>query len=56
MKLKPLQSSLLPAAVPHDGGTLRVATNNNHKGVRGLGPRKRLEIHNLGLAVEAFDA
>jgi endonuclease/exonuclease/phosphatase family metal-dependent hydrolase len=49
-----LQSSLLP---PHTGmGTLRVATYNIHKGVRGLGPRKRLEIHNLGLAVEAFDA
>jgi endonuclease/exonuclease/phosphatase family metal-dependent hydrolase len=36
--------------------SLRVATYNIHKGVRGLGPRKRLEIHNLGLAVEAFDA
>jgi endonuclease/exonuclease/phosphatase family metal-dependent hydrolase len=49
-----LQSSLLP---PHTGfGALRVATYNIHKGVRGLGPRKRLEIHNLGLAVEAFDA
>ncbi|CAD5369120.1 Endonuclease [Rubrivivax sp. A210] len=37
-------------------GALRVATYNIHKGVRGLGPRKRLEIHNLGLAVESFDA
>ncbi len=37
-------------------GTLRVATYNIHKGVRGIGPRKRLEIHNLGLAVESFDA
>lgn len=36
--------------------TLRVATYNIHKGVRGLGARKRLEIHNLGLAVEAMDA
>ena len=36
--------------------TLRVATYNIHKGVRGMGPRKRLEIHNLGLAVEALDA
>ena len=27
---------------------LRVATYNIHKGVRGVGPRKRLEIHNLG--------
>ena len=36
--------------------SLRVATYNIHKGVRGLGPTKRLEIHNLGLAVEAMDA
>ena len=35
---------------------LRVATYNIHKGVRGLGPRKRLEIHNLGLGIEALDA
>ena len=35
---------------------LRVATYNIHKGVRGMGPAKRLEIHNLGLAVEALDA
>jgi endonuclease/exonuclease/phosphatase family metal-dependent hydrolase len=35
---------------------LRVATYNIHKGVRGLGPRKRLEIHNLGAAVASFDA
>ena len=33
-----------------------VATYNIHKGVRGLGPLKRLEIHNLGLGVEALDA
>ncbi len=52
--LNPLQSSLMP---PYTGmGALRVATYNIHKGVRGLGLRKRLEIHNLGLAVEAFDA
>lgn len=37
-------------------GILRVATYNIHKGVQGLGPTRRLEIHNLGLAVEAFDA
>jgi endonuclease/exonuclease/phosphatase family metal-dependent hydrolase len=36
--------------------TLRVATYNIHKGVRGVGPRKRLEIHNLGLGIEALDA
>jgi endonuclease/exonuclease/phosphatase family metal-dependent hydrolase len=42
---------------PYTGiGALRVATYNIHKGVRGIGPRKRLEIHNLGLAVEALDA
>jgi endonuclease/exonuclease/phosphatase family metal-dependent hydrolase len=35
---------------------LRVATYNIHKGVRGLGPGKRLEIHNLGLGIEALDA
>jgi len=36
--------------------TIRVATWNIHKGVNGLGPRKRLEIHNIGLAVDQFDA
>ena len=52
--MKPLQSSLMP---PYTGiGALRVATYNIHKGVRGIGLRKRLEIHNLGLAVEALDA
>lgn len=35
---------------------LRVATYNIHKGVRGLGRSKRLEIHNLTLGVEALDA
>ncbi len=35
---------------------LRVATYNIHKGVRGLGPSRRLEIHNLAHAVEQFDA
>lgn len=36
--------------------TLRVATYNIHKGVQGLGPTSRLEIHNLLHAVEQFDA
>ena len=36
--------------------TLRVATYNIHKGVQGLGPARRLEIHNLQHAVEQFDA
>jgi endonuclease/exonuclease/phosphatase family metal-dependent hydrolase len=35
---------------------LRVVTYNIHKGVQGVGPRRRLEIHNLGHAVEQFDA
>lgn len=40
----------------HGGHLLRVVTYNIHKGVRGLGPRKRLEIHNLALGIEALDA
>lgn len=51
----PLHSSLLPPSTLSTQG-LRVATYNIHKGVRGMGPTKRLEIHNLGLAVEALDA
>ncbi|MBT9506078.1 endonuclease/exonuclease/phosphatase family protein [Rhodoferax sp.] len=35
---------------------VRVATYNIHKGVQGVGPRRRLEIHNLGHAVEQLDA
>ena len=38
------------------GGVLRVATYNIHKGVRGMGPRKRLEIHNLEQGVGALRA
>ena len=44
---------------PHTGhapDVLRVATYNIHKGVRGVGPGKRLEIHNLGLGIEALGA
>jgi endonuclease/exonuclease/phosphatase family metal-dependent hydrolase len=36
--------------------TIRVATWNIHKGVNGLGPSRRLEIHNIGLAIDQFDA
>lgn len=36
--------------------TLRVATWNIHKGVRGMGPNRRLEIHDMVHAVEQFDA
>jgi endonuclease/exonuclease/phosphatase family metal-dependent hydrolase len=53
--MKALQSSRLPPAT-ESFSRLRVATYNIHKGVRGVGPRKRLEIHNLGLAIEALDA
>ncbi|AEG94222.1 endonuclease/exonuclease/phosphatase family protein [Ramlibacter tataouinensis] len=35
---------------------LRVATYNIHKGVQGFGPARRLEIHNIGHAVEQLDA
>ena len=35
---------------------LRVATYNIHKGVQGMWPARRLEIHNLGHAVEQLDA
>jgi endonuclease/exonuclease/phosphatase family metal-dependent hydrolase len=42
---------------PHPAGdVLRVATYNIHKGVRGLGPARRLEIHNLQMGVQALDA
>ena len=40
----------------HPTDVLRVATYNIHKGVRGVGLRKRLEIHNLALGIEALDA
>ncbi|MGJ7489265.1 endonuclease/exonuclease/phosphatase family protein [Variovorax sp. ZT4R33] len=36
--------------------TFRVATYNIHKGVQGIGPARRLEIHNLGHAIEGLDA
>jgi endonuclease/exonuclease/phosphatase family metal-dependent hydrolase len=36
--------------------TFRIATYNIHKGVQGLGPARRLEIHNIGHAVEQLDA
>lgn len=38
----------------HD--SIRIVTYNIHKGVQGLGPARRLEIHNLGHAVEQLDA
>jgi endonuclease/exonuclease/phosphatase family metal-dependent hydrolase len=52
--IRPLPSTLMPLDPGH--GALRVATYNIHKGVRGVGLRKRLEIHNLGAAVQALSA
>ena len=40
----------------HDPQILRVVSYNIHKGVQGMGPARRLEIHNLGHAVEQLDA
>jgi endonuclease/exonuclease/phosphatase family metal-dependent hydrolase len=39
----------------HEHPVLRVATWNIHKGVQGLGPLKRLEIMNIGHAIEQLD-
>ncbi|MCZ2104564.1 MAG: endonuclease/exonuclease/phosphatase family protein [Comamonadaceae bacterium] len=53
----PPATDFAPTELPSPpGGILRVATYNIHKGVQGLGPARRLEIHNLGLAVEQLDA
>lgn len=54
MQPAPPPGSLEPSG--HQALILRVATYNIHKGVLGLGPRRRLEIHNLSLAVEQLDA
>ncbi len=51
--LRPSHRSDADAA---SGAHLRVATYNIHKGVRGVGPRKRLEIHNLGDGVAQLGA
>ena len=59
MRAPPFSSSRLSGfgqSSPQAGPVLRVATYNIHKGVRGVGPRKRLEIHNLGLGIKALDA
>lgn len=44
------------ALAPRASDILRVATYNIHKGVQGIGPTRRLEIHNLGEAVAQLDA
>ena len=41
---------------PQEHPVLRVATWNIHKGVQGVGPVRRLEIHNIGHAIEQLDA
>src|SRR6201996_5577197 len=48
--------TVLPPQTATAATRLRVATYNIHKGVRGMGAAKRLEIHNLVLGVEALDA
>jgi len=40
----------------HEHPVLRVVSWNIHKGVQGVGPAKRLEIHNIGHAIEQLDA
>lgn len=44
------------APTPPASAPLRVVTYNIHKGVRGFGPRRRLEIHNLGHAIAGLQA
>jgi endonuclease/exonuclease/phosphatase family metal-dependent hydrolase len=57
MMLKSTSSfTVLPPPTTMMAGRLRVATYNIHKGVRGIGATRRLEIHNLVLGVEALDA
>ncbi|MEY4754976.1 MAG: hypothetical protein RJA44_2651 [Pseudomonadota bacterium] len=48
----PLNAPLAAEPAPR----LRVATYNIHKGVRGIGPARRLEIHNLCQGVAELDA
>ena len=43
-------------AFSKDDLPLRLVTYNIHKGVQGIGPLKRLEIHNLKDAVEQLGA
>ena len=45
-----------PNQAPVPSSLLRVATYNIHKGVRGIGPAKRLEIHGLGNAIQSLQA
>ena len=51
-----MRSTARPTPHASSDAVLRVATYNIHKGVRGLGLAKRLEIHNLQMGVQALDA
>ena len=53
--MRTVPAALHPVTTMHPSNVLRVSTYNIHKGVRGIGPRKRLEIHNLVLGIEALD-
>ena len=54
--MRPFRRTTVAVPAGLQGPSLRVATYNIHKGVRGLGPAKRLEIHNLAMGVQALDA
>ena len=56
MRTPHFTASRFQPTAPFTSHVLRVATYNIHKGVRGLGKVRRLEIHNLGLGIEALDA
>ncbi|WP_374491208.1 endonuclease/exonuclease/phosphatase family protein [Brachymonas sp.] len=51
--MHPHETPSLPLTTPEP---LRVVTYNIHKGVQGMGPAKRLEIHNLQRAIDALGA
>ncbi|MEX8497575.1 MAG: endonuclease/exonuclease/phosphatase family protein [Leptothrix ochracea] len=56
-RLHDVRSTAHPTQLaPSTQACLRVATYNIHKGVRGVGPGKRLEIHNLGQGVQSLGA
>jgi endonuclease/exonuclease/phosphatase family metal-dependent hydrolase len=56
MRTRHFNPSRFASSTLYSTQVLRVATYNIHKGVRGVGPGRRLEIHNLGLGIEALDA
>ena len=54
--MRPSQHAPFATSTQMPTHVLRVATYNIHKGVRGVGRGKRLEIHNMVLGIEALDA